>query len=146
MRLFYISSFFISQFCITYAQYKSFLEDEDGFISNEWWEGLYKQELVPGEQNRKSDNHPAERVSWFDAVAFCRWLSNKTNLNISLPTEFEWVKAFSAGKKEFTYPWGKHADPSKANTSLSGLSRTVAVGMYPNGSSIYGVMDMVGSV
>ncbi|MCK5172507.1 MAG: SUMF1/EgtB/PvdO family nonheme iron enzyme, partial [Planctomycetes bacterium] len=33
---------------------------------------------------------PAIRVSWNRAMAFCRWLSKETGLDITLPTEEQW--------------------------------------------------------
>jgi len=42
---------------------------------------------------------PAERVSWDDALEFCRMLSSRTGMTVSLPTEAQWEYACRAGTK-----------------------------------------------
>ena len=71
-----------------------------------WWKGLADREDEPGEQYRKQDNHPAENVSWYDAVAYCRWLSKRLGYEIRLPTEWEWQQAATGGDKANEYPVG----------------------------------------
>jgi formylglycine-generating enzyme len=45
----------------------------------------------------QTDEHPVVNVSWNDAVAFCKWLSNKEGKTYRLPTEAEWEYACRAG-------------------------------------------------
>lgn len=52
-----------------------------------WWNLPFKQ----------TDNDPASCISWYDAMAFCRWLSSETGMNIRLPSESEWEYACRAG-------------------------------------------------
>jgi len=40
---------------------------------------------------------PVIRVSWQEALEFCKWLSEKTGLEVSLPTEAQWEWACRAG-------------------------------------------------
>jgi formylglycine-generating enzyme required for sulfatase activity len=47
----------------------------------------------------QTDEHPVVNVSWNDAVAFCRWLSDKENREYRLPTEAEWEHACRAGSQ-----------------------------------------------
>jgi formylglycine-generating enzyme required for sulfatase activity len=45
----------------------------------------------------QTDEHPVVNLSWNDAVAFCKWLSNKEGKTYRLPTEAEWEYACRAG-------------------------------------------------
>lgn len=53
---------------------------------------------------------PVVGVSWFEAVAYCDWLSQETGLSFRLPTEAEREKAARGGLTGFDFPWGN--DPA----------------------------------
>jgi formylglycine-generating enzyme len=56
--------------------------------------------------NLDHPEQPVTSVSWFDAVAFCEWLREKTAKMYRLPTEAEWEFAATAGNSTNIYPWG----------------------------------------
>lgn len=92
--------------------------------------------------------HPVTLVRWEDAVAYCRWLADRTRLPIRLPTEAEWEKAARGGLDGQPYPWGARLDPSYANYLTDPATKlnhgTSPVGRYPpNG---YGLYDVAGNV
>lgn len=144
-----VRPFYIARYPITYAQYLAFVEAPDGFRDSRWWKGLEvtdHQRLNPGMQARKISNHPAENVSWYDAVAACRWISARLGFEVRLPEEAEWQLAAGANRDSSVYPWGRIWRSGFANTSASGLNRTVACGMYPQGAAPCAALDMCGNV
>ncbi|MCE7937580.1 hypothetical protein DCC79_03795 [bacterium] len=148
-----VSPFRIAKYAVTWAQYRAFVEAEGGYGDRRWWDGL-SQDQEPGEQYRQKPNCPAENVSWYDAVAFCRWLTARIQALgelaagqvVRLPTEWEWQQAATGGNAANEFPWGPAWDSEKANTAESRLGRTVAGGMYPAGMSPVGALDMAGNV
>ncbi len=91
------------------------------------------------------ESHPLMRVLWHEALAYCRWLSEKTGKAVTLPSEAEWEKA-ARGTDGHIYPWGNEFDPAHCNTLSAGVGITTPVGMYPTGASPYGCLDMSGNV
>ncbi|MHC4399885.1 MAG: SUMF1/EgtB/PvdO family nonheme iron enzyme [Planctomycetota bacterium] len=71
---------------------------------------------------------PAARVSWEQAVAFCRWLSQETGLSFELPTEAQWEYACRAGSSSGLSYGGIEADFSPyANVADRAIDRIYTV-------------------
>jgi formylglycine-generating enzyme required for sulfatase activity len=134
----YLPPFEISKYPITNMEYKRFVDATDYPQPEGWKDGFYP----PGK-----GNHPVVYVSWFDAMAYCRWLSqvSKAKNKYRLPTEFEWEKA-ARGTDGREFPWGKTFDKEKCNSSDSGIGGTSPVGIFHNGVSPYGIFDAAGNV
>ena len=131
-----LSEYHISRYPVTVAQFRFFMQETGHYTDKNW------------EQYNIYDNHPLVNVSWEDAVAYCKWLTEKLSdrgWQIRLPTEAEWEKA-ARGTDRRIYPWGDGADPDKANYDDTGIGMTSAVGCFPKGESPYGLQEMSGNV
>ena len=132
----YVAEFQIARIPTTNAQYALFVADS-GHEAPKDWRG--------GEVPQGKENHPVVNVSWQDALAYCRWLSGKIGREVILPGEAEWEKAARGGGDRRDYPWGEWAELC-SNTDELGLDDTTPVGLFLNGASPYGVLDMSGNV
>jgi len=142
-----LDTFYMARYPVTNMQYQSFI-DAGGYEDDQWWQNIKKLRLQ--EPAWPQANRPRTNVNWYEAVAFCRWLSAQLGCEVRLPIEQEWEKA-ARGSDGLDYPWGDEylADYANDNDSSKGednLPQTTAVGMYPHGSSPYGVEDMSGNV
>lgn len=140
-----LARFRIGKYPVTVGQWKRFIAANPDY--------RYDPDSLKG-----FDNHPAHDVSWHDARAYCAWLTEEwrragkigANEEVRLPTEAEWERAASwepegKGRKR-EYPWDDEWDATKCNTSESGFGTTSPVGMYPEGASPSGCLDMAGNV
>lgn len=150
MQEFMVEPFRIAKYLVTNAQFEAFLKAKDGSRNKTWWEAAKRRHEVGqpsiAQPSWLEANSPRETVSWYEAVAFCCWLSAKTRTSIRLPTEGEWQQAATGGDPQCEYPWRGEWDRSRCNSWESRLSRTTAVGMYPRGATQQGILDMVGNV
>ncbi|SKA84772.1 Formylglycine-generating enzyme, required for sulfatase activity, contains SUMF1/FGE domain [Thiothrix eikelboomii] len=138
-----LPSFKISRYLITNAQFRAFVQAAEGYADPRWWQGL-NQPKTAQQSSWQESNRPMEQVDWYEALAFCRWLSAKTGLTISLPTEQQWEKA-ARGTEGHEYPWGNEFKSEYCNGEYS-LVETSAVGIYPQEQALSGAMDMAGNV
>ncbi len=152
-----IDPFFMAKYLITFEQFQVFVDDPQGFTNPQWWQGLaahVSHRAEPGNQRfTHAKNLPRDSVSWYDAVAFCRWLTSRVGYEVRLPTEWEWQWA-AQGPDGRAYPWGPeyiqgYANINEETSGVKGgvyLVKTTPVGSYPQGASPYGVLDMSGNV
>jgi formylglycine-generating enzyme required for sulfatase activity len=99
-----------------------------------WW----------GEQQR-TPNRPVMGVSWWEALAFCRWLAGRSGLPIALPSEAQWERAARGPSGDRPWPWGDWSE-GRANTKEAGINHASAVGCFPQGQSAEGVEELAGNV
>ena len=146
----FVDAFRISKYPVTNEQFLEFVNALDGYCRDAWWD--YSDSAMEWHQHHPHPpmldfvnlDHPCVYVNWYDALAYCRWLSARINLMISLPTELQWQRA-AQGDDEQAYPWGNTFNPAYCNTKESGIGHTTSVYAYPAGVSPYGVMDLAGN-
>ena len=88
---------------------------------------------TPGHENR-----PVVEASWFGALAYCARLGKR------LPTEAEWEKA-ARGADARKYPWGDELPDGTRAHFNAGWNDFRDVGIFSQGASPYGVLDMAGN-
>ncbi len=146
----HIDAFRISKYPVTNAQFQTFIAAPDGYRNDKWWgfspEACEWHHAHPEPLPIKfeGNEHPRVNVCWYEAMAYCAWLSEKTGLKITLPTEQQWQRA-AQGDTTNRYPWGGKFDKSRCNTSEAGFKRTTPVSQFPTGISPFGVYDMAGN-
>ena len=148
-----LPTYWIGKTEVTNAQFRPFVEG-DGYTNQTYWDAASWQWRTENKINQptcwsgdqgNSANQPVVCVTWYEAMAYTRWLSGQTGQRFSLPTEAEWEKA-ARGTDGQIYPWGNTWEATRANNDEAGLKKIVPVGQYPSGASPYGALDMAGNV
>ena len=165
----YLDSFNIYQTHVTNFQFEDFIK-ATGYVTTAeelGWSLVFNGESFdeiegaywgapkgPGSDLSGRGNFPVLHVSWFDGAAFCEWAGGR------LPTEAEWEKAARGPDGSHMFPWeGDMITSDRANfcdvncpatwaitDHDDGYAMSSPVGIYPNGASPYGVLDMAGNV
>lgn len=181
IHIVYLDTYYIGKYEVTCAQFQKFMDDggytnevywgaggfgDFGSEPEDWQSTEWQGGGLPG-----NENIPVAGVCWFEAMAFCSWMSAKTGDNYRLPTEAEWEKAARGDIEknrvlghQRRYPWGNEIDGSYANFFQSGDTYEnrggnggkTPVGYYngsiygnfqaKNDASSYGAHDMAGNV
>ncbi len=163
----------IAKYPITNAQYAKFIE-AGGYNQQKWWTQVGWEAKAKGwvwnsskseweetgtawtqprfwtDSKWNGTEQPVVGVSWYEAVAFCLWLSETTGEKIMLPTEDQWQYA-AQGDDGRAYPWGNDWDCKRCNNSVKPCNSNVTtpVRQYEGkakGDSPFGVVDMAGNV
>lgn len=170
-----LSSFEIARYPVTNAQYARFIQEGGYEPSQPWWDRygriwLQRDDaktlnLAPW-QNRQfkhqpefwelerfgktRQNYPVVGISWYEAMAFCRWLTHHQELNPDdwiyvLPSEAEWEYT-ARGPARRIYPWGA-AEPTEHRANFGdSLRGTSAVGCFMPGATPNDIADLGGNV
>ena len=154
-----LNSFYIGEFEVTYKEFKRFV-DATGYVTDAEQTDTFrlKHNLPPRNVNNGSwtinpngrpvpltdTMKPVGNISWFDAVAYCNWLSKETGKQFRLPTEAEWEYAARGGVKSkgYTYAGSNNLDEVAWYIGNSSAQRRIVGQKLPNELGIY---DMAGN-
>jgi sulfatase modifying factor 1 len=129
----WVDAFELAAFQTTNAEYARFLKETN-----------HAPPLLWSDSNFDQPEQPVVAVSWFDAVAYCDWLSGATGKHFRLPTEAEWERAARGGAEGETFPWGECPPEELPDYASRWRSGPEPVGMYaPNAYGLYNVGDNV---
>jgi len=181
--------YWIGRYPVTNAQFQAFVED-GGYRNPAFWaeaqaQGYWKDGKTKDWGDWRDapydhgtpytlPNHPRVGITWYESLAFTRWLS-QTWPGTRLPSEAEWEKAARGGAQipvtplirpatnlnlgplsslrltsnplpQRHYPWGNSFDANLTNCKETGLASTNAVGAFSMAKSPYGAEEMSGNV
>ena len=94
-----------------------------------------KDHAVPG-YIANHDNQPVARISWQEAMRFCKWLSQKAGRDVTLPTEAQWEWAARAGSATQFYYGDANTDFGKF-ANLADADRRNLYVSWDGGSKIH---------
>ena len=89
-------------------------------------------------------SQPVVGVTWYEARAFANWLAARTGRRFRLPTEVEWEAAYRGGQGA-PFATGDAWQVWQENTAALHLRRTTPVGIFAEGATPAGVLDMGGN-
>jgi formylglycine-generating enzyme required for sulfatase activity/energy-coupling factor transporter ATP-binding protein EcfA2 len=125
-----IKPFFIGKYEVTFQEYDRYVELTGG--------------RAPDDAQWGRAEHPVFNVSWDEAVAYAKWLSEATGKRYRLPTESEWEYAARSGGKDDIWAGTSDGEQLKGYAVYSSHPGTAVVGSKK--SNALGLFDMSGNV
>ncbi len=147
------SNLLLGKYPVTVEEYRRFVNN-DGYkqrdLWGEAWQLKQKNKWIEPEdwkEQLETPNRPVVGVSWYEATAYCCWLSARYSMSgqvFRLPTEAEWEAA--ARHPEGDYPWGKEKPHEELTNFENKVGQPTPVGIYPGGAGRGGHLDLAGNV
>jgi sulfatase modifying factor 1 len=129
----WVDAFELAAYQTTNADYACFLEST-----------RHPKPLTWDDPNFHHPQQPVVSVSWFDAVAYCEWMSRMSGQMYRLPTEAEWERAARGGAENLLYPWGNCEPEEVPNYSQRWKTGPEPVGLFsPNSYGLFHLGDNV---
>ena len=121
------------------AAFESWLEA--WLVSHDVTGGRYTRPHFFDDSAFNAPLQPVVGVCWFEARAYCAWLSAQTDRAYRLPTEHEWDAA-ARGPARRPLAYDGRFDPAKGNTYETRLQRTTPAGVFLEGDTPEGISDL----
>ncbi|MFV9504016.1 MAG: NACHT domain-containing protein [Oscillochloridaceae bacterium umkhey_bin13] len=167
-----LQPFELARYPVTNAQYAIFMREGGYNATQPWWseaarlwlhrddqatEGLSKWQRRERKDQpefwddprfgKARPNHPVVGISWYEATAFCVWLTSflDDGYTYCLPSEAEWEYA-ARDRQRRTYPWSNELPDGERANFDNRYDGTSAVGCFPLGATPQGVLDLAGNI
>jgi formylglycine-generating enzyme required for sulfatase activity len=148
--------FAIGAYEVTVGQFRAFVkatkyvtetEQNGGALQWDAAERVHKRDPAilwnkPGYE--QTDDHPVVCVTWNDAQAFCKWLSDKEGVAYTLPTEAQWEYACRAGTTTARY-FGDAEDELDAHAWTGTNAEQKAHPVGQKQANPWGLYDLYGN-
>jgi len=130
----WVDGFGLGKYPVTHRQYEIYLQSTGAPAPKYWGEPSFADGLKP-----------VVGVTWFEAVAYCQWLSAESGKEFRLPTEAEWERAARGGKDGELFPWGDDGPEVSSQIGCDAIAGGPArVGVNePNGFGLYDMSEGV---
>jgi len=140
--------FELARYPVTNQQFNIFINDPDGAARLRWWTYSdsarnYRKRSEPLQVTPESEDLKPRSACWYDAMAFCFYLSEQLGQRVLLPTRAQRRRA-AQGTDGRRYPFGDELTPDKANYRESGIGHTTPVNAYSSPGP-YGHYDLSGN-
>ena len=122
----------ISSTTVTWREYACFLDETQHERPRDWSASAFSD-----------PQQPVVGVNWFDAVAYCEWLSPASGHKYRLPTEAEWEKACRGGDDDAAYAWGNEAPDALDYYQGEWTAPALVAERGPNAYGLYNMGDNV---
>jgi formylglycine-generating enzyme required for sulfatase activity len=130
----FLPSYRIGKYPVTNVQYEEFIRETGRLVTSSMgWEG----QRFPKDR----EQYPVCGVTFYDALAYCQWLTEKTGRKYMLSNEAQWEKACRTGTQTL-YPWGNEFEKGRCNHGGAALA---AVDAFP-AQNEFGFFDLVGNL
>ena len=163
-RIITIEAYYIGKYELTNLEYYQFLKDSGysnrSVWSEESWQWIsnfnrkepkfWSLDVDPPYKNdphSNQDETPVHGITFYEAEAYCNWLSKKTGKEYSIPTSAQWQRAAKGPDPGYLYPWGNEMIEENFHYIYENPDFVLlTVNSFPQGLSPDGCYHMVGNV